>query len=77
MALREGGFDARLILVNYRDSSHNVKLILVKSISDGSIEDEYSCTVTFDKWSRWFQDFNNNKGGTTWDVLNFIRDSHP
>ena len=71
-SLIEGGFEARLILVNYTDSTKNVKLIAVKSMDESGITDEQSSVMTFSQWREWFASFNNNKLGKTWDVLEYI-----
>jgi hypothetical protein len=68
-SLQRGGFEASLILVNYRDQASKVKVIVVKAMTDSGMESISEKTMTFDEWSRRFSSFNNSKKGTTWEIL--------
>lgn len=68
LSLREEGVGARLLLINYRDENSMVKLMVVTGATEDAINTREKL-MTFDEWKQWFQEFNKNKTGSTWDVL--------
>lgn len=71
-SLAAGDFDVRLLLVNYRDTKSNVKVMQVKSMSEDTIETDPEHTFTFERWRQFYSNFNNTKKGMTWDVLDHL-----
>lgn len=83
--LRKAGYKAELVLINYDDKKEFIKRMLVKDINEhdpgdwtqkGKVingkrnhirtEDK---VMTFSEFKRRFRDFNNNKKGETWQIL--------
>lgn len=60
--------DARLLLVNYRDSVSSVKVLTVVDVNEQRIvtKDEI---MSYSEWRRRYKNFNDTKRGATWDAL--------
>jgi hypothetical protein len=71
LSIRKAGMKCKLILVNYYDVSAKVKVMEVLEADRARIETK-DTIMTFQKWKTYFQTFNKNKVGSTWEVLDYL-----